>query len=482
MSRQTSPNSRASRYWPLALIYLVLIAAWSWRLHSEPAPVDDPQRAVRLERLTKYLLKAPPETAMPILFSIALISDERLAHLDAWLQNPPLQQLRELTVQETPLLKNSGTLRDSLLLGWLGQSWSGSAAAAFPMITAAGDRLDDTMRLYALEQLAIHAQQEGDQDTAMSILQRASDLPTSTWKTVRSYVQTARRSNHTAAALGGINDWIARRGSKATKQDLEEAREVQVAIMLRLNRADDALAAQIDQLKAAPSEGPLPSVVLDRALVCARACGQTIKLVPWLERQLSTYTEHSLTPAALLGKADLHSDYRHWLTELAAISDRELPASRAFEPCLRLAALGERSALSRVCLLAEPAKKRDAALAFLQQLIAIPAHRITVLELAQTDALAQRTVSEALRTAPDDRDLHFAATLATAAVADSGSATLLWQSYLRRFPTDLPAQRRLIQAHLQARQPDLALRVYQSMDPKNFTDSDRRQQELISQL
>ena len=51
-----------------------------------------------------------------------------------------------------------------------------------------------------------------------------------------------------------------------------------------------------------------------------------------------------------------------------------------------------------------------------------------------------------------------------------------------RFPADLTASRRLIQSHLSARQPQLALRVYESLDPQKLTSADLHQRDLISQL
>jgi hypothetical protein len=47
----------------------------------------------------------------------------------------------------------------------------------------------------------------------------------------------------------------------------------------------------------------------------------------------------------------LTADYLHWLSESAFIADSFLPAQQALKACLRLAATGERSALSHICTL-----------------------------------------------------------------------------------------------------------------------------------
>ncbi len=472
-----------SRLFLLFFLYIGLAAVWVWRLQpADPAVLVDTQRTPRLERLTQYLTKAPPSVAQRILISIATMPDERLALVDAWLNLPPMQQLRELTVRDSAMLKNAGTLRDSLLLGWLGQEDTAIITnEAHLMIAASGGRLDDQMRLYAFEVLASRARKEGDLESAMMILDRAAELPRSGWSITLTYVQIARSRELHSAALAAITDWLKKAGETAPAQHLNEARELQVQLLVRLNRAEEALDLQLQRLQAMPKDAPVPEATLGHALISARACHQQVQILPWLERLLASFPDHSVKPEELLTRADLDESYLHWLREYVAIVDRELPPSQAFEACLRLAATGERAALARVCALAETAKAIPAATRFLHQALNQLTLRPVVLDLAQQDALARRIVTEALRKAPTNRDLHFAATLAEAAATPS-SASVLWQSYLRRFPQDAPAQRRLIQAHLTARQPDLALRVFETIAPNSLTDADKHQREVLSQL
>ncbi len=235
-------------------------------------------------------------------------------------------------------------------------------------------------------------------------------------------------------------------------------------------------------LKKAP-EGRLPEGTLSRALVCARSTRQCVRVLPWIEKHLATFPENRLPWTGLTGKADVDPGYRRWLQEQAAILDAELPAAKSFDALLRLAATGERHALPRVCALAGGAGRVADCEAFLTCALDQPNLRSSVLEVAQTDATARRVVAAVLRRTPPDHALHFAAALAEAAAAKSPSAaTLVWQTYLRRFPNDAPAHRRLIQTYLESRQPSLALRVYDDMSPKALTDEDRRQKAMLRQL
>lgn len=465
----------------LLLLYLALAGAWTWRLRPVPEPVLDAQRIPRLEKLSRYLVKAPPSVVQPILMGVATLSDETLAHIDGWLSQPPLQQLRELTVQESPMLKNTGSLRDSLILAWLGQPDLGAHSLAFPMFAAAGDRFDDQIKRYAFEMLADRAKKEGDLSGALPILLRAVELPNATWQILTQYIHAAQAQGQDIAALHAINHWIKQHPENSKMSHGMEAREAQMTVMHRLNRAEDAFALQLEYLKQAPQTGPLPNPDLDRALVSGRAAEQQVKLLPWLERQLAIFPEHSTEPKDLLTQAAIDPDYLHWLSAYAAIADRDLPPADAFDACLRLAALGERCAVVRLCALAEPARSVPQAERFLSLALAHLALRPTILEVAQSSPLALRVVAEALRLEPKEPALHFAATLAEAVIKPS-SAAALWQSYLRKFPADMPAQRRLIQAHLRARQPDLALRVYRSLDPKKLTTADEHERDVLSQL
>jgi hypothetical protein len=465
----------------LLLLYLVLAAAWAWRLRPLPEPVMDAQRFPRLEKLSRYLAKAPPSVVQPILMSVAGVSDETLEQIDHWLSLPALQQLRQLTVQETAMLKNTGTLRDSLILAWLGQPDLAAPSLSFSMIAASGDRLDDQIKLYAYEVLAARAQKDGDFSGALPILLRAAELPKATWKILTNYTRAAQAQGQDLAALYAINQWINKRPESTKTPFLMEAREAQMLLMHRLKRADDAFILQLQYLEAAPKTGPLPNPDLERALVSGRAAAQEIKLLPWLARQLAVFPEHLMKPKDLLSQAAIDPDYIHWLSAYAAIADRELPAADAFEACLKLAASGERYAIPRLCALAESAKRVPEAQSFLKLALSHLALRSTILEAAQSSPIALPVVADALRAAPKDRTLHYAATSAEA-VTSPGSAAALWQVYLRKFPSDMAAQRRLIQAHLQAHQPDLALRVYRACDPKDLNAADLRERDVLSQL
>lgn len=466
----------------LLCLYIGLAATWTWRMNQPAEPAEDPmpRRLARLEQAASYLGKAPAEVARPILMGLALLPDTRLEALESWLALPPALQLRALTVQDTPFLKESGNLGEALLLAWLEQEKISNPAEAHLMVAAAGKRVDDQVKLYALERLAARARTAGEVDTAREILDHACDLPTATWNTVSASVLTAQNP---AAALRTVQRWISLHEKRATPAMLEPARAEEFNLMMRLQRAEAALETQINLLHRTPTGEKLPDVVLERALGAARSGRQHMRVLPWLDKHLRTWPEHELGWKALMDAADLDPGYRRWLHHQAAILDAELPAAQAFDALLRLAATGERTALARLAPLATAIRRTDECTLFLTRALEQPALRPALLELAQTEPLVRKVVANALHKAPGDRALHYAAALAEAAAAKSPTAaTMVWQGYLRRFPDDAPASRRLIQVCLKARLPGLALRVYETMNPATLTEEDRRQKAMLGGL
>ena len=65
----------------LIALYSTLAFVWDRRLQvTAEVPLEEEiERQPRLERLTRYLMKAPPEVVKPILMSIASIFQSRIA-------------------------------------------------------------------------------------------------------------------------------------------------------------------------------------------------------------------------------------------------------------------------------------------------------------------------------------------------------------------------------------------------------------------
>lgn len=473
---------RFSRALLLVALYGTLIGAWTWRLQSKPVVVEeDPARFDRLTRVSTYLCKAPAELRRQIVLSLALVSDERLAQLDDLLKLPPMEQLRQMTVQASPLDEGHGTLRDSVLLAWLGHSFEAPVVESHLMIAASGDRVDDSVKLYGMQLLAQRALKEGQTRVAATILERACQLPNATWDTVKRLVNASRAAHRPALATEAVSGWINNQTGSLNTPEIDEARDVEASLMLQSGQAEAAFARQIALLESESATG-VRERVLERASVCAEAASQTVRMIPWIEKYLTTFAEQCMSTGKLLKKMDINPNYCRWLRRLAAIADTQLPQAQAFDFYLRLSACGDAMALERVCALATEASRLDETEQFLGVCLKDGRLRAAVIALASQDEIARRLVAQSVRHTPKDRDLLFAVAEAEASSKATAAIPLVWQTFLRQFPRDAGAQRRLAAALLQARQPHMALRVFDDMDAGALTEQDKRQVAVLRQL
>lgn len=388
MPPRLAASKRRRPAWRLLFFsYALLTAAWAWRL-SPPAdsPHDEAMALARLERIAAYFGKAPAETVPAILAGVTRLSDAQLRVLDEWLRQPPLDQLRRITTQESAdLIGGNRDMRDALLLAWLGQPAVLAPYDAHVMIAAAGDRLDPRVVLHAYEQLARQAAGQGSHAVAASILQRAVELPLAGWDIVQRLLDAASLQGEPAAALRSLASWIKRQESASNPSHdsgLAAARDAEAMLLLQLDRAPEALDKQLRLLDTSGRETP-DAATLERALVCARASGELLRLVPWLER-------------ALENAAASEPERLRWMRALASISDQELPAATAYAAYARLHEMGDAAALPRLAALAVAAKREDHCEQVLASVLADAEGRALVERLAAArHAPARRALARA---------------------------------------------------------------------------------------
>ncbi len=464
----------------LILLYMTLAGVWTWKLYPVIPRVESHQTGQEAqEKVAAYLAAALKGDAVPVVMRLVALPEAHLNALSSWVDASPLNQMRQITVQDAPVSALGQEWADVLLRCWLAGAVPVDLVDVHLMLAAAGDRLSNAARREALQSLARRALAQGDAADAVVILGRANELPGATWETLQQLTAASRAARNTGPALRALSVWINRHKGPETDPHLEEARDLEVSLMMEGSLTSEALSLQLSHLTGA---APYPEQILDRACLTARRARQGSRMIPVLERHLQTFPEHGLSSAKLWLQIDLDPSYVRWLSTLAAICDEEQPGPEAFSAYLRLAAARSPVALPRLCALAAtPAMKARLETA-LGQALDLPETQITVLQLAQSDAVARKVLAARLREAPRNRDLHFAATLAAAAAPGTTSAAMLWQDFLRRFPEDVAARRRLIHAHLQEQQPALALRAYAEIPAKSRTEEDHRQQDILKQL
>ncbi|MBB5036884.1 hypothetical protein [Prosthecobacter dejongeii] len=465
----------------LLLLYTALVAVWVLRLappSNKNVVAEESTSQERQEKIAAYLAKAPKDTAMPALMRLMRLPEDQLQALSDWVNLPAISQVRQLTVQQAPISKLGPEWGEALLQTLLGHARPMNLMEAHLMIAASGDRLRDEARLEALQALARKALAQGDSADATTILGRACELPSANWETLQTLAQACRRGNHPAPALKALQIWI-QRNVDGPDSALEEARDLELSLMLDADLTAEALSLQLSHLTG---KAPYPERALDRTFLAARRAHQGSRFLPILERHLQSFPEHVVEASKLAFQSQVNADYLRWLSAHAAICDDEQPGAFAFQSYLRLAAARVPHALPRLCALATTSALKAQAEQALALALERPEMQLTFLQLAQTDAIAKKVLATKLRLSPHNRELHFTATLAAVTHQNNASTAILWQEFLHRFPGDISGQRRLIQAYIQEGQPALALRAYAAIPTKALTEEDQRQQEILRQL
>ncbi len=426
----------------IIVLYAVLTGVWYWRLTPQPEEKMDPQRTGRLERLTQFLVKAPAGLMQPAIMSVALKPDDELKKIESWLHQSDLGKMRQLTVQESAI--DTKLLRTALLVALIEQSPEMPLVESHLMVAASGDRLDDELKLYVMEKLARLARQQMQPETAILILERACALPCSRWDTVVALVDVCVPANRSTAALRAVSTWMKLKGNEADPA-MEEARNLEVSLLLGLNRAEEALRGQLDVLQRYPAETRFPETVLERALLAAKEAKQESKMIPWLEKHLATYSEHQQSWQELASANRIAADYQHWLEELAILFERTGRAEKAADVYQKLAACGRESALHRLCDLATATSRVRECNELMKLWMRDPKRSLVVAEAALTYPLAGNIVANTLRAEPANQELHFRITQKQALASKPAQALESWSSYLARFPGDLAARREFIE-------------------------------------
>jgi len=470
-----------SRAFLLLVLYAVLIGIWTWRFmpkSAHAAEIWDSQPTAQ-EGIAAWLAAAPQDTALPALLALARMPEEQVQILAAWLSFSPDRQIRQLTVQKAPIADLGPEWNAALLHTWLAQTPQIDLIEVHLMIAAAGDRVADNQRQAILEDLARRAQRQGDLVDAVTILGRACELPGATWETLRQLTMAARTARHPGPAQKALRLWIQRHADTEQDSLIEEAKDQAFSLMMEAGDVEEALSQQLAEFAGT---APYSEHALDRAWLAAQQARQGSRFLPYLERHLQSFSEHSLSIQALQQQSDISPNYLRWLSCYASICDDEQPNAVSFAAFLRLVAARDPRALPRLCALAKTPAQIEQLDEALNAALDCAETQSTVLQLAQTHPVAKRMLALRLRQAPYHRQLHYAATLAAAAAQSQGSASVLWQEFLRRFPDDVSARRRLIQAHLQDHQPAMALRAYAELPNQSLTEDDRHQMTILQQL
>lgn len=463
----------------LVLLYAALAGAWGWRLQaSKQPPVDETLQATRVE-VVKRIANLSPRRLNPALFQLGLLPEGEVKNLARWLEEPATPRLRQLTVQQGPI-GDAGPLIAALILAEVQRSDAPALDEMRLLVSAAGDRLEEPVKIEVLSLLAHQAAETGDLHLATDIWLRVSESPAATWSEVEELVEAARAARRPAAALKVVKAWLDDAKGHLTSEQLPKAQDMQIQLLIEGGRVAEASRIARDALRALPAKSAVPEIMLERALRAATAAAESGELLPWIERRLREHPEHASTWEQLAAGRETSPSYRHWLWHAASISDLQSHHGTACELFFRAAAIGDLKCLGRLhALAAQTGRSKDFA-TLLESLQNRPQEALSLIDLAR--ALEAGGAPEAgrdllaahLKTHAEDRDAAFAMTEIDEARRGPGSSMTLWEGFLRKFPDDTAALRRLAALQTADGQHLPALRSLQRIPTENLAEADLR--------
>jgi hypothetical protein len=470
--------SRSSRQASLLIFsYTMLAVAWGWRMHAnDPAtPKENPLLDTTRTAIASCLAHAPKHLQQPAVFQLAMLPDRELEALHTWQKAAPEQRLRQLTVQQGPL-HTPCPLNTALLFVELTRTDAPLIDESRLLVSASGDRIEEPNKIEALELLASQAIATHERTLAVEIHERVCESPAATWQNVLNLTEAARIARRPAAALRVVNEWLNEAPPRLNEAQREDARDLQISLLLEGTRYAEASRVALDALRALKPADAIPPRLMQRALLATRTAGESAELLPWIERLLRTFADHQRSLQNLASAASIDTEYRRWLNEGACIADFNHVTSIACELYFRLAASGETHVLARLHALATQIGRGKE----LTEVLASLHGRFSPVQLAQalTDgdapAAARTLLAPHLQSSPEDRTGWRLLTQIDIMLRGESSAPMLWEGFIKRFPGDISALQHLARLQVSAAQPSQALRTLQSIPASQLNEATLR--------
>lgn len=481
-------STRLRQHAPLLiLLYTALAAAWGWRLRSnEPAPPDEALQKTRTA-IVRQIAKLPRHRMQPAIFQLGMLPEKDVLALGAWLEQPAVLRLRQITIQNGPVHTPS-PVNNALLLSEIAKSGAPSVDEMRLLVAASGDRLEEPVKVEALVALAKEARKDNDDSLATDILLRACDSPAATWDTVLELAAASRAAHRPAAALRIVTLWLDNATNRLTAKQQPEALDLQSTLLIEGGRHAEASRIALDALRALPAKAAIPEAMLERALRTASAAGEVSELAPWIERHLRSMPEHASTWEQFVSGKTVGETYTRWLYHAASIADRQHESGGAADWFFRLAATGDLRVLGRLHTLTRQVGQEKDFQKLLDGLRQRPQDAFDSITLARAlsaggaPSAAHDLLVTHLKEHEDDRAAAFTLAEIDQTMRGSGSAAPIWEGFLKRFPGDVPALRRVTAIYLGAGQHTAALRALQQIPTAQLDEPTLRQIAALAEM
>lgn len=399
------------------------------------------------------------------------LPEERLRSLAALAELQPQEQLRRIYQQPGRLRYDAFV--HAITLAAVRDVNTVAPLDAMNLVFEKLSEIPDTQRLELLGLLATNALGTAQPDLASEFLRLACRTTASTWDTVKDMARHCRFTHRQPFALEDFRVWMSKRGNDLTADQHKEALALQYTLGLESNLPGEALEACLTELQAAASISDISAELMERTHRAAVLAERTKDILPWIESYLASFPEATLSSRELL-KSSPSDSYKLWLKRAADLADGNQVAEKACAHHQRLLALGDTTSLDRLLPLSEQLGHGEETANLLQATTSKKGGESPLILTARVAALNGKTeqavgmFEEWIAEHPSDRNAGFEFACFMEASADGAKATAAFEHFLRTFPNDAAAVKKLAALRIRQGQHESALRELDGLAEADF--------------
>lgn len=462
---------------PLRTVLLLLIgsigASW-WLVPRQDQLVERLFLDKQYDRMAEYLRSGLVDSSSFKPSDIRSLSADQLTLLSHLLRLTPREQLNAIFTRER--LPHYGIIVHAVAMGAMRYVDVIPPDEAWQLIQPHLAEIGGAQQIDICQMLATNALSVGKPAAAAAMLSHAVALPEAGWTTCRDMTLAFRWSGQPGAGAKALESWFSHHQQSLQPEDFKQAVTLGREMAMESGNPSLAFDFSVREMSAFSKSTPIPADTIQIAYDLALQCSRTADLLPWLGRYVSSLPESGMNWKIL------HQHARHdptsvttfvrWAGLLAQFCDWNSKFDLAYDQHFRLAAAGSLASLDRCVDLSDFLGRDEDTADLLLTLKPFKERDHMRLALARLLASLGRDVDSKplyeawLGAHPDDRAARFEHACLLEDMGDEDAAMNALDALVQRFPTDIPAVKKLAEARIRADRHTEALRLYATLPPQ----------------
>lgn len=464
------------RVFPLRTVLVLLIGsigASYWLVPRQDQLVERLFLDKQYDRMAEYLRSGLVDSTSFKASDIRRLSADQLTLLSHLLRLTPREQLNVIFTRER--LPQYNLIIHGVAMGAMRYVDVIPPDEAWALVQPHLGQIGGAQQLDICQMLATNALAVGKPAAAASILTHAVVLQEASWTTCRNMTLSFRWSGQTGAGAKALDSWFKGHERALSPDDFHQA--VTLGREMAVESGNPALAFDfcVREMAALSKDAAISADTIKTAHSLALQCSRTSDLLPWLSRYVGTLPESGMDWKILRQRASENpasvADFVHWAGLLAQFCDWNSKFDQAYDQHFRLAAAGSLTSLDRCLELSDFLGRDEDTAELLLTLKPFEQREKAKLELARLlaslgrDGDSMPLYESWLATHPDDRAARYEHACLLEDMGDEDASMKALDELVRRFPSDVPAVKKLAEARIRADRHAEALRLYAALPP-----------------